>query len=167
MSTTTYRCSLCGYEEAETLITRPRWTSVEAGGEQRDICRQCRETKPGWRSRIHEGEAAGNRRWDRPARRAHARTRRPSNPRDDRLSRCAGYIVVARDGICGTVDTPLFAERGQPDYLVLRLGSRIRPRYPIVALTFVESIDMDRELVYLAVNREELATLPEHLPLSA
>jgi hypothetical protein len=93
--------------------------------------------------------------------------RRPRDPHDDRLSRCAGYIVVAHDGICGTVDAPLFAERGRPDYLVLRLGSRIRPRYPIVALSYVESIDMDREFVYLAASREELAALPEHLPLSA
>lgn len=93
--------------------------------------------------------------------------RRRHDPRADRLARCAGYVAVARDGICGAVDAPLFAERGRPDYLVLRLGSRIRPRYPIVALDFVESIDPDRELVYLAGTRDELAALPEHLPLSA
>lgn len=94
--------------------------------------------------------------------------RRPRQaPIEDRLSRCAGYIAVACDGICGTVDAPLFAERGKPDYLVLRLGSRIRPRYPIVALAFVESIDPTRELVYLSVTRDDLAALPEHLPLSA
>jgi hypothetical protein len=76
---------------------------------------------------------------------------RRRKPRDDRLSRCAGYIAVARDGICGTVDALLFAERGRPD--------------PIVALTFVESIDAGRELV--SASRDELAGLPEHLPLSA
>ena len=42
----------------KTLITRPRWTSVEADGERRDICMQCRETEPDWGRRIHEAEAA-------------------------------------------------------------------------------------------------------------
>lgn len=82
------------------------------------------------------------------------------------MSRCAGYVAVARDGVCGTVDTPLRGA-GKPDYLVLRLGSRIRPRYPIVTLAFVESVDPTRELVYLSVSRDDLAVLPEHLPLSA
>jgi hypothetical protein len=57
VSTSTYNCCICGYEEAETLITRPRWTSVDAGGDRRDICRQCRETEPDWRRRIHEDAA--------------------------------------------------------------------------------------------------------------
>jgi hypothetical protein len=56
VSTRMYRCSLCGYEEAETLITRSRWTSVEASGETRDICLQCKDAGPDWRRRVAEAE---------------------------------------------------------------------------------------------------------------
>lgn len=58
MPTTMYRCSLCGHEEAETLITRPRWTSLEVSGERRDVCLQCRDAEPDWRRRIHDEEEA-------------------------------------------------------------------------------------------------------------
>jgi hypothetical protein len=73
---------------------------------------------------------------------------------------------VARDGICGTVETPLFPpDGGLPDFLVLRLDERKRPTFAIVHAALVSRIDRERELVYLDATEAELAALPKELPL--
>jgi hypothetical protein len=85
----------------------------------------------------------------------------PSEP----LGSCHGYRVVARDGLCGEVKTPLFPpDSGEADFLVIGLRSRIEPLFPIVPAALVSRIDVDRELVYLDASEGELATLPVHLP---
>jgi hypothetical protein len=85
----------------------------------------------------------------------------------DPLSRCHGYLVIARDGLCGAVDTPIFPpDGGEPDYIVIRTGGRVHPRFPIVAAALVDGVDPHRELVYLDLDKDEVGQMPEHLPLA-
>jgi hypothetical protein len=85
----------------------------------------------------------------------------------DHLSRSHGYLVIATDGPCGAVETPVFPpDGGEPDYIVVRTGGRVRPRYPIVAAAVVGAVDTRRELVFLDLDRAALGRMPEHLPLA-
>ena len=84
----------------------------------------------------------------------------------ERLGGCHAYRAVARDGICGTVETPLFPpEGGLPDFLVLRLDGRQRPTFAIVHAALVSWVDRERELVYLDATGTDLERLPAHLPV--
>ena len=85
----------------------------------------------------------------------------------DVLCRCHGYLAVAADGVCGVVETPLFPPgSGEPDYLIVKTGGRIRPRYPVVSMALVTAVDPERELVLLSASKDELQRLPERLPLA-
>jgi len=85
----------------------------------------------------------------------------------DVLCRCHGYLAVAADGVCGVVETPLFPpDSGEPDYLIVKTGGRIRPRYPVVSMALVTAVDPERELVLLSASKDELQRLPERLPLA-
>lgn len=85
----------------------------------------------------------------------------------DEISRSHGFLAVATDGPCGAVETPLFPpDGGEPDFLVVRLGDRVRPRFPIVSTALVAEVDADREVVRLALSRAEVTRLPEYLPLA-
>jgi hypothetical protein len=69
--------------------------------------------------------------------------------------------------MCGAVETPLFpADSAEPDYLIVRLASRVRRALPIVPVALVESVDVEREVVYVAATRHELAAFPQHLPVA-
>jgi hypothetical protein len=83
------------------------------------------------------------------------------------LAFCSGYSVEASDGRVGEVETPLFPpDRSEPDYLIVRAGSPLRGRRPVVATIFVEEVDPARRLVCVRGTRDEIANLPEHLPLA-
>jgi hypothetical protein len=83
------------------------------------------------------------------------------------LASCNGYSVEASDGPVGEVETPLFPpDRAEPDYLVLRVGSFIRVRRPVVATVLVEGVDSRRRLIRVRGTRDQIASLPEHLPLA-
>lgn len=83
------------------------------------------------------------------------------------LASCNGYSVEASDGQVGEVETPLFPpDRSEPDYLVLRVGSALSVRRPVVATALVDEVDPDRELVRVRGTRDEIESLPEHLPLA-
>jgi hypothetical protein len=82
------------------------------------------------------------------------------------LAACHGYQVAAADGLVGEVDTPLFPpDITEPDYLIVRVGGRLRPRYPVVPTALVEEIAPERRLVLLRGMRNEIERLPENLPL--
>jgi hypothetical protein len=86
---------------------------------------------------------------------------------EDVIARSHGFLAVASDGPCGAVETPLFPpDGGEPDFLVVRIGDRVRPRFPIVPAVFVAEVDPEREVVRLALSRAELRRLPERLPLA-
>jgi hypothetical protein len=81
----------------------------------------------------------------------------------DALASCNDYVVEARDGPAGTVETPLFPPDGsEADYLVLRVGARRR----VVSTALVKDVDPGRRLVRLRVTTAELERIPEDLPLA-
>jgi hypothetical protein len=83
------------------------------------------------------------------------------------LAGCHGFLVVGTDGACGAVETPLFPpDRVDPDFLIVRTGGRVRPRFRVVSTALVEAVDGDSERVLLRLSGEELRRLPEHLPLA-
>jgi hypothetical protein len=83
------------------------------------------------------------------------------------LASCSGFSVQASDGRVGEVETPLFPpDRSEPDYLVVRAAGPLRGRRRVVATLFVEEVDPARRLVCLRGTRDEIANLPEHLPLA-
>jgi hypothetical protein len=83
-----------------------------------------------------------------------------------RLSRCHGFAVLAKDGPVGTVETPLFPPDGHdPDYLVLHVSTPHGSLRPLVPCALVALVDGERRTVYLAASRDEVAALPGDLPL--
>ncbi|HXH97230.1 MAG TPA: hypothetical protein VNH40_08480 [Gaiellaceae bacterium] len=83
------------------------------------------------------------------------------------LALCGGFSVEASDGTVGVVETPIFPPDGAtPDFLVLRIGGRVRPRRPVVSTALVESIDARGRVVRVRGSREDILHLPEHLPLA-
>jgi hypothetical protein len=82
------------------------------------------------------------------------------------LSVSVGFTVEAADGVVGTVETPLFPpDETVPDFLVVRVG-RIHPRRPVLAAALVESVDPTTRVIRVHGRRDEIARLPEHLPLA-
>ena len=82
------------------------------------------------------------------------------------LARCHGYLVAAHDDLVGEVETPLFPPDGaHPDFLILRVPGPPGPRRPVIAAALVEEVDAAARILYLRGTRDEIAALPEHLPL--
>jgi hypothetical protein len=52
-----------------------------------------------------------------------------------------------------------------PDFLVLRVG-RLHPRRLILATALVERVDVAARVVHVRARCDEIARLPEHLPLA-
>jgi hypothetical protein len=83
------------------------------------------------------------------------------------LASCSGYVVEATDGRVGEVETPLFPpDRGEPDYLVLRVRGRTGIRRPVLATALVDKVDRRRRLVCVGGTKGQIKSLPEHLPLA-
>ena len=80
------------------------------------------------------------------------------------LAACAGFRVVAEDGEVGVVDTPLFPGAGAtPDFLVVRTDGG---RRPVVPVALVAGVDAAERVVSVRGARQEVAALPEHLPVA-
>lgn len=85
----------------------------------------------------------------------------------DALATCNDYLVEARDGPVGTVETPLFPPDGsEADYLVIRVAGSSGARRRVVSTALVKDVDPKRRLVRLRVTKAELERLPEDLPLA-
>jgi hypothetical protein len=83
------------------------------------------------------------------------------------LADCDGYAVEASDGQVGEVETPIFPpDRSEPDFLVLRVGRFPRVRRPVVATVLVQRVDLRRGRIRVRGTREQIASLPVHLPLA-
>lgn len=90
-----------------------------------------------------------------------------ANPRHRALGTCHGYLVAASDGLLGEVETPIFPpDAAEPDYLVVRVGGRERGRRPVIPTTLVAEVNPGRRLVWVRGTLQELARLPEHLPIA-
>lgn len=83
------------------------------------------------------------------------------------LALSSGFTVVAGDGPVGVVETPLFPpDQSAPDFLVLRVGDRLHQRRPVLPAALVERVDPHARVVRVHGSRDEIARLPEHLPLA-
>ncbi len=81
------------------------------------------------------------------------------------LADCQGYIVLADDGLLGTVEAPVVGpDSNQPGYLVVRAPSHGLTRRVFVPASMVCRIDVDDELVYVQGRVWELSRLPKPLP---
>jgi hypothetical protein len=91
------------------------------------------------------------------------------NGRDTRaLGNCHGFRVVAHDGTLGEVETPVFPPGwDEPDYLIVATqeGSG-KVRRPVLPIGLVRDLDPARRVLYVQGARQELAHLPESLPLT-
>lgn len=88
-------------------------------------------------------------------------------PTDVLLALSAGFSVHTRDGVVGVVETPLFPpDQATPDFLVVRVGGRLHSRHPVVAAALVEEVDASARVVRVRGARDEIARLPEHLPIA-
>jgi hypothetical protein len=83
------------------------------------------------------------------------------------LAHCHGFDVIADDGPAGVVETPLFPpDADEPDYLVVRAGRRLVPRFPIVSVALIERVDVERGRVHVAASASAVKDLPERLPIA-
>ncbi len=76
-----------------------------------------------------------------------------------------GYAVVAEDGLAGYVETPFFRDGGEVDYVVVRVEGPEGNMFPIVPAARVAQVEPARALVHVTGSRDDLARLPDHLPL--
>jgi hypothetical protein len=84
------------------------------------------------------------------------------------LAHAAGFEARASDGPLGLVETPLFPSDGaDPDFLLLRVGTWPRVRWPVVPAFYVDEVDPLRRVVFFRGARAELEQLPEHLPVAS
>ena len=83
----------------------------------------------------------------------------------DPLGQAHGFSVVAVDGPCGAVQTPVFPPNTRdPDFVVVRVPGP-PARYRLVPAAAVLEVDRGRELVRLGLTRAQVARLSERLPL--
>lgn len=73
-----------------------------------------------------------------------------------------GFTVEARDGQVGTVDDASWDT--DTDHLVVDTGPWIFGRKVLIPAGLIERIDIDREAVYLALDKEQIKNGPEYDP---
>jgi hypothetical protein len=80
---------------------------------------------------------------------------------------CSGFDVIASDGVVGRVERLLFpVDETTPDFLVIRVGSRLRPRHPVLPAALVDRIDVVERRILVSRTSAEISSLPEHLPVA-
>jgi hypothetical protein len=94
------------------------------------------------------------------------RVRRPRRPLQvaPALPR-AGDAVLCDDGIVGAVEETLQTEAGVPAYVIVRVGGRLRRRYPVVPWSFVSAVDGAHRVLTIRGRSEFLRSLSETLPI--
>jgi hypothetical protein len=76
-----------------------------------------------------------------------------------------GDSVVAEDGILGDIDAVVLSERRVPVFMIVRAGSLLRPRYPVVPVSLVTGVDAARRMVKVRGRLAAMRRMPETLPL--
>lgn len=82
------------------------------------------------------------------------------------LARCHGYRVAAEGRCIGAVETPVFADATTaPDYLLVRTAPSVPGTFRVVPTSYVEAIDTGERVIALAMAHDQIAALPERVPL--
>jgi hypothetical protein len=86
---------------------------------------------------------------------------------DGPLARCHGFFVIAGGRPIGAIETPVFpGAASDPDFLVVRTSDSIPGTFRVVSAALVAGVDDEERSVTLALDSDEVAALPEALPLS-
>jgi hypothetical protein len=76
-----------------------------------------------------------------------------------------GDSVVAEDGILGDIEAIVLSERRVPLFMIVRAGSLLRPRYPVVPVSLVTGVDAARRMVDVRGQLAAMRRMPETIPL--
>ena len=78
------------------------------------------------------------------------------------LARCNGFRVSADGEVVGAVATPVFSgTKLLPEYLLVRVADTIPGAYRAIPPELIAEADADSETVFLEIDADEVAVLPE------
>lgn len=81
------------------------------------------------------------------------------------LAGCHGFSVAAQGTSIGSVETPVFPERGiDPVYLLIRTSAEIPGTFRVLPAALIERIDSEAQTIVLSIDTAGVAALPERLP---
>lgn len=83
-------------------------------------------------------------------------------PEMDDPAEYIGFTVEARDGQVGTVDNASWDT--DTDHLVVDTGPWIFGKKALIPAGLIETIDFDEEIVYLALDKDQIKDGPEYDP---
>jgi len=90
-----------------------------------------------------------------------------SHMADRRVAGCHGFLVAAGECPVGSAETPVFSGAIiEPDFLLVRTVEAIPGTFRAIPASLIEEIDSVRRLITLDANSDEVAALPEQLPLA-
>jgi hypothetical protein len=82
------------------------------------------------------------------------------------LARCHGFFVMAGGRSVGAIETPVFpGASSEPDFLVVRTADSIPGTFRVVSAALVQDVDPAARSITLSLDGDEVAALPEALPL--
>jgi hypothetical protein len=85
---------------------------------------------------------------------------------DVRLAGCSGFLVAVGQRPVGSAETLIFGGSSiEPDFLLVRTAEAIPGTFRAIPASLIEEIDATGRLITLAASWDEIAALPEQVPL--